>query len=606
MKIHNTNNKNVLYTIILIFLISNIKCFRRRGKRKSPPFHGVYRIDTVSDNLVLTCINDYLYLSKLNYKNNHFRIYLSEENNFYYIELKSTSKKIGLSTNNTISLYGNITGINISKFLWEIVKVGDSEYTIKNKYNNKYLYKEKTSLICGDFDDKKKDLFKFKIFKLLEEVEFKKEYVDIVEKEPIDVVMKYIDLTDKNLNRTGIIQIKKDVDHEELRYSVRSVLQYLPWVRKIFIVMPNEKVKYFKPIDEIKEKIVYIKDKDVLGFESANIYAFIFSFYKLDKFGVSNNFIYMDDDYFIGKPFNKSDFFYYEPNEKKVVPSLINFYFNEFNRKRVDSNYKYLFGLRKIAHPHAFTGWRIAVSSTEKFFCDYYNTSRLIYTEFTHNAVPMNVNDLKEIFQVIQHYKYINETLYSIERHILTLLTQYFYGLYLLNIKHRKVHTIRYKYIHIKNINYFKLKKSDYAPLFVINTDADKTITINQFNKGMSILKKRFPFPTKYEIDYANPSNDTNVTINSNNNNSIINKEINNNTNKSFEIININNTKENDNRGNSFILYLKICGYSLIIVMIARFLYLFYKRNKMVMKYQRIKNIDTIQTKNKNINVIII
>ena len=254
--------------------------------------------------------------------NNHFRIYLSEDQNFYYIELKSRNKKVGLNTNTTISLYRNTTGINISKLLWKITKVGNSEYTIKNKYNNKYLYKNKNSLICGDFDDKKKDLFRFKIFKLLEEVEFKKEYVDIVEKEPIDVVMKYIDLTDESLNRSGIIQIKKDKDHEELRYSVRSILQYLPWVRKIFIIMPNEKVKYFKPIDEIKEKIVYLKDKEVLGFESANIYAFLFNLYKLDKFGVSDNFIYMDDDYFIGNYFNKSDFYYYEPKEKKVVPSF--------------------------------------------------------------------------------------------------------------------------------------------------------------------------------------------------------------------------------------------------------------------------------------------
>jgi hypothetical protein len=56
--------------------------------------------------------------------------------------------------------------------------------------------------------------------------------------------------------------------------------------------MPNEKVKFFKPIDEIKEKIVYIKDKDLMGFDCANIYAFIFNFYKLKQFGVTDNFIF--------------------------------------------------------------------------------------------------------------------------------------------------------------------------------------------------------------------------------------------------------------------------------------------------------------------------
>ena len=35
--------------------------------------------------------------------------------------------------------------------------------------------------------------------------------------------------------------------------------------------MPNEKVRYFKPPEEIKEKIIYIKDIDLLGFNTASI-----------------------------------------------------------------------------------------------------------------------------------------------------------------------------------------------------------------------------------------------------------------------------------------------------------------------------------------------
>ena len=555
---------------------------------------------------------------------NHFKIYLSEEKNYYYIELKSESKIVGLSTNTTISLYANTTNMNISKFLWKITKVADSEYTIQNKYNNKYLFKDNISLICGGFDDKNKDLFRFKIFKLFEEVEFKKEHFDIVEKEPIDVVIKYIDLTDETLNRSGIIQIKKDIDHEELRYSVRSILQYIPWIRKIFIIMPNEKVKYFKPIDEIKEKIVYLKDKDVLGFDSANIYAFIFNLYKLDKFGVSNNFIYMDDDYFIGKYLNKSDFFYYEPNEKKVVPSLTNYYFREFDRKKVNDNYNYLFKMKNKIHPHKFLGWKTAMACTEKFFCDYYNNSRLIKTEFTHNAIPMNVNDLKEVFQVIQNYKYINGTLYSIERYVLTLLTQHFYGLYLLNIKHRKVHSIMNRYFKIESLNFLHLNDSEYAPLFVINTGGIR-LSINQINGGMRLVKKRFTLPTKYEIVIGNSSNETKSAINSNNNNNIINKKViidnssndtnsainskNNNSiinneitiNKKIETVNNNNNKESVNGSNSFISYFRIyCEYILILSNIVLLVYLCYNKNKSTRKYKKLfdkENNDIIQTK---------
>jgi hypothetical protein len=37
------------------------------------------------------------------------------------------------------------------------------------------------------------------------------------------------------LNRTGINQIFKDENCDELKYSLRSILQNIPWVRKIYI-----------------------------------------------------------------------------------------------------------------------------------------------------------------------------------------------------------------------------------------------------------------------------------------------------------------------------------------------------------------------------------
>ena len=86
----------------------------------------------------------------------------------------------------------------------------------------------------------------FKLNKIYEEVEVDQIENNIIEKEPIDVLLKYIDLRDPNLKRNDIHQIQKDYDNEELKYSVRSILENIPWVNKIFILMPNEKVRYFK------------------------------------------------------------------------------------------------------------------------------------------------------------------------------------------------------------------------------------------------------------------------------------------------------------------------------------------------------------------------
>ena len=76
------------------------------------------------------------------------------------------------------------------------------------------------------------------------------------------------------MRRNGIHQIEKDFDNEELRYSIRSILQNIPWVRKIYILIPNEKVRYFIDNELIREKIVYFRDKDLLGYDSSNSLSF--------------------------------------------------------------------------------------------------------------------------------------------------------------------------------------------------------------------------------------------------------------------------------------------------------------------------------------------
>ena len=134
--------------------------------------------------------------------------------------------------------------------------------------------------------------------------------------------------------------------------------------------------------------------------------------------------------------------------------------------------------------------------ATQKFFIDNYNYS-LINTGFTHNAIGENINDLKNIFEEAQKYKYINETLFFKERFILSLSHQIFYNLYQLNIKHKKVHSIPWKYITIEKINQIKLD----CALFVINTGGNHIPSNRQHKFLKYIMKKRFPLKTKYEIE---------------------------------------------------------------------------------------------------------
>ena len=167
------------------------------------------------------------------------------------------------------------------------------------------------------------------------------------------------------------------------------------------------------------EKIIYINDRDFLGFDSANIFSFTFNLYKLQIFGVSRNFIYIEDDFFIGKPLKKSDFFYYDENEKKVSPFLINMYFNELNKTNIISQYYKIYKEKDSIHPHSNIGWWFSIYSTNKYFMEKYKLQIIINPNFTHNAISENLDNLKEIYEEIKDYVYFNETIYSKERHIL-------------------------------------------------------------------------------------------------------------------------------------------------------------------------------------------
>ena len=333
--------------------------------------------------------------------------------------------------------------------------------------------------------------------KLFEENELNKKGLQIVQKEHIDLIIKYIDLSDKELKRINIKQSYKDENNEELKYSLRSIFQYAPWIRKIYILMPNEKVKYLKTVDEIKDKIIYIKDKDLLGFESANIQSFLFNLYKMEKFGISKNFIYMEDDYFYGKQLSKNFFFYYDMNQKKVVPYIISHKFYSINKANMLNNYYELFKKKDSINPHSSEGFIHQILNTEKFLLENYNIS-FIDVQFTHNAIPENIDDLKYIYIESNKYEYNNSTLLSKQRHILSLCHQHFLNLYNLNIKYRKVNFIHTFYIPIEKIkNYiYKLNKV----LFVINTGGNHKPLRRQYKIQKKIMMNRFPFPIIFEV----------------------------------------------------------------------------------------------------------
>ena len=461
----------------------------------------------------------------------HFRIYAVDKNtsrisdkdiinsdNYYLIEDKDFHNRIGImNPQGIISLFQAPQEINVGindNCLWKIFpkiiekKVGNKinkkiYYYVQNKGNGKYLsYIEGSngSLICNFEDVNKLTEKNYFIFNRMYREKSPKESLQILNKEPIDVLIKYIDLLDPNLKREGITQIKKDQENGEIKYCVRSILKNIPWIRKIFILMPNEKIKYFKDPEEIKEKIVYVKDIDLLGFDSAASNIFQFNLWKMKKFGLSENFILMDDDYFIGKPLKKSDFFYEENG--KVYPSTITGDYYELNKQNLESSLKPL--LHKIYRvgSHSSNGFSIRQKLSLLFLYSIFGDDDtrygkpLIEPAFSHNTIPVKQSDIKEIYDYITKlYPYADETLSSKTRHIRSLQPQTLFFAYAKNKYDRRVKIIPSSFIDIAQFN----GKID-SELFVINT-SDRKYAPRFYTNEIKRLEQIFPESTPYEVD---------------------------------------------------------------------------------------------------------
>ena len=261
--------------------------------------------------------------------------------------------------------------------------------------------------------------------------------------------------------------------------------------------MPNEKVKYFKPIEEIKDRIVYVKDKDVIGFDTASIYEFHLYLWNMTQFNLSDNFIYMDDDYFIGKPIKKSDFFYYDEEQKKVLPNIVSDQYKELNRGFIDKQYNKLFSKKDKINPHTSDGWLLHTCAGFKLLLENF-PEPLVDAGFTHNALSLNTHYIKEIYDLVKaKYQYANELLYSKERTVYDIQFQTIYNAYALNVKKGKVHIIPRKFFDLLDMK----KKIDLdVELFVINTSGENKYNNLDFHLLQKKLEAKFSNPTPYEI----------------------------------------------------------------------------------------------------------
>ena len=273
-------------------------------------------------------------------------------------------------------------------------------------------------------------------------------------------------------------------------------MKNIPWIRKIFILMPNDKVRFFKDYNLIKDKIVYVKDKDLLGYDSSNCNAFIYRYWQMKKFGISDNIILMDDDFFIRDRLEKKDFFYVKND--KVFPFITTSNFVKLEKENIKKNCKLYEEKAKTSKEEQNEDIFLYVKFlTYNFLFDIFKergNNSLFVPFYTHNAIPVNLNDAREVYELVYQSKYRYGTLDCLYRynefiHFQILLSGFTF------IKYKRlVHHISHKYVQLNNSIIANYRIS----LFCINKGAGYYPFL-QLYKAKIVMEYLFPTPSPFE-----------------------------------------------------------------------------------------------------------
>ena len=151
---------------------------------------------------------------------------------------------------------------------------------------------------------------------------------------PIDIVYTWVDGSDPNWRAiyncfagkqsdfaTDAVDACRFAAQDELKYSLRSICKYAPFFNHIYIITMNQKPSWLKPhpqVTIIDHKTIFPKAEDLPTFNSQAIES---NLHRIP--GLSEYFIYFNDDVFLGRSVTPGDFFTEEGKVKVLFESML-------------------------------------------------------------------------------------------------------------------------------------------------------------------------------------------------------------------------------------------------------------------------------------------
>ena len=152
-------------------------------------------------------------------------------------------------------------------------------------------------------------------------------------------------IEDKNSLSNKSIRMRYD-QVDEIEFSVKSILKYAKFIRNIYIVTDNQTPSFLKDIETAKQKYpnVFIIDHSII-FREYKHYLPTFNCLPIESLlykipNLAEHFLYLNDDFFLLRETNVSDFFIY--NKPVIRGFWTNFYEDIWYKKVQKIVYKFI------------------------------------------------------------------------------------------------------------------------------------------------------------------------------------------------------------------------------------------------------------------------